>query len=178
MLLAAVAPARAERIRAGGMVGVRMTDLRGQVASDPWFGFALAGVVERPWGSNLTAATEPGIRWSGSEKYSLLYVALPLLARVRYPLDRDWQVRATVGMTANVLLRAGLLTSGDESVGRSDIRSHLRWWDLAIVAGAGVERGRLFAEVRWSRGLFTIHADDPSLFAVTTELGFWLGVMQ
>jgi hypothetical protein len=61
---------------------------------------------------------------------------------------------------------------------RENIRDHVRWWDLAVTLGVGLERGNLFAELRYARGLVTIHSDEPGLFIVNEELGLWVGVVQ
>jgi hypothetical protein len=170
--------ARAEPPRYGGAIAGAVTNLDGQIASDPSLGFAVAGIVELPFDRKWSIAAEPGVQWSGSEKYALVYVALPMVARVRHPIGAGWLVRGTAGVIASLLVKAELVTESDGNKGGFDIKQHLRWWDVGVAAGAGVERGPYFAELRWSRGLVTIHADDPSLFVVNTGLGLWIGFRQ
>jgi hypothetical protein len=175
----ATAAARAEPLRFGGAIAGRVTSLEGQIQSDPSFGFAVAGIAELPFDPMWSVATEPGVRWSGSQKYALVYVALPVVAHVRYPVGGAWHLRGTAGLIASVLVKADLVSGGrEDNESRMNIKQHLRWWDVGVVAGAGVERGLYFAELRWSRGLATIHADDLSLFVVNTELGLWIGFLQ
>lgn len=171
-------PASAERPLLGAAAAARVTDLDGQVASDATLGLAVAAVVAVPVTPRWRIAVEPGVRRAGSGKYSLVYAALPVLAHVGYPIGHRWQLRGTAGFMASALARATLFTSDDDGPVGQRIDETVRRWDLGVVAGVGVERPGYFAELRWSRGLATVHAQEPGLFIVNTELGLWIGILR
>ena len=166
----AAVPGRAQP-RYGGALGGRASNLAGDVASDTTLSVALEGIVELPLGEHWSVAAEPNIGSTGSGTYDLLYAALPIVARVRYPIGPAWRVSLNVGLTANILVKA----ERTDDTGRENIRDQLRWWDVGLVVGAGVERGKLFAELRYARGLVTI-ADVGDVF--TTEVGLWIGIVR
>ena len=170
-------PGRAQP-RYGGEIAARATDLAGQIESDRELSLAIAGVIELPLAPMWSVAAEPGIGSAGSAKYDLLYAAVPIVARFRYPIAQHWNLRTTAGFGLNVLLKAELVSADDDGDVRESIRDHVRWWDANVIAGVGVERGRLFLELRYKRGLATVSADDGGLHIVTTELGLWIGAVR
>jgi len=168
--LCAAVPGRAQP-RYGGALGGRASNLVGDVASDTTLSVALEGIIELPLTESWSVAAQPNIGSTGSGEYDLLYAALPIVARVRYPIGPVWRASLSFGLSANVLVKA----ERTDDDGRENIRDQLRWWDLGFVVGAGVERGKLFAELRYARGLVTI-ADEGDVF--TTEVGLWIGLVQ
>jgi len=178
ILLAVTSTAHAEGIRFGAMASARVTDIAGQVPSDPDLRFAAAALVEQPLAPLLALAAEPGIAQAGSSKYPLLYLSLPLVARMRWAVSARSRVRATLGPRVSYLATAKMKVNDDDGPVYEDARNHFRAWDLAALVGLGVERGDYFVDVRYARSLVTIHTDDPALFAVNHELGLWIGLAR
>ena len=181
-LLVSAKIARAE-LQTGGVVGGRVTHLAGDVPSDPAPKPAIAAVVGWRISSLWSIATEPGIRWAGSTKYALTYVALPVLALAHYPLTSRFRLRATGGLVASYLARALLAEPGDSEHADESIKQHLEAWALDITAGIGVEyRGSdttaYFVDLRAARGLASIHDSAPGLHVVNQEIGLWAGLAR
>lgn len=172
------ASASAEPLRYGAMVAARATNLTGQIDSAPYVGFSAAGDIEVPLAEGWSIVAEPGLSLSGSSKYRLGYIGLPLAGRLRVSLEPKTRVRVTWGVAPAVLAWATWVSDGGEDESRQSVREHVRVWDLAFIAGVGIERGAYFAEVRVGRGLVTIHGDNAALFIATEELGLWMGFVK
>jgi hypothetical protein len=181
VLLGGGADAGAGRVSGGARAGLRATTLTGQICED-WALFpAVAGILSFELSDELAAGVEPGFAWSGSGKYHLTYVDLPVLAHARYRPDEAIRLRASLGGGPAIRVAATQVQEDDDGQPISeDVSDNVRRIDFDLVAAAAVEWRPaggpwLFGEIRYGRGLTTVDRQEPGLFIVRQEIGLWIG---
>lgn len=180
-LMLSGADLRADRVVAGARAGLRATTLSGQIADDWALLPAVAGVLLVELSDAFAAGIEPGFAWSGSDKYHLTYVDLPVLAHGRVRLGDALRLRASLG--AGPAIRVGATQLQEDDAGATieeDVSDNVRRLDLGVVAASALEWRPgggpwLFAELRYGRGLTTVDRQEPGLFIVRQEVGLWIG---
>jgi hypothetical protein len=175
------ANAAAERVSIGARAGLRATTLTGQIDEDWTLLPAVAGILSFHLSDAFAAGVEPGVAWSGSGKYHLTYVDLPVLAHARYPVGETLRLRASLGGGPAIRVGATQVQEDDEGEPiEEDVGDNVRRLDVGLVAAAAAEwqlgGGRwLFTEIRYGRGLTTVDRQEPGLFIVRQEVGLWIG---
>jgi hypothetical protein len=86
------------------------------------------------------------------------YLEVPVLGRVKKAAGR-WKLYAEAGPSTGFRLRARTRTSFSGSTEEIDIGNQVESIDFGVGMGAGVERGRLVIDVRYTLGLSDIDKD-------------------
>ena len=86
------------------------------------------------------------------------YLEVPVLARVKKAAGR-WKLYGGAGPSTAFRLRARTRTSFSGSTEEIDIGNQVESIDFGVGMGAGVERGRLVIDVRYTLGLSDIDKD-------------------
>lgn len=180
-LLLSSAELRADGLTAGARAGLRASTLTGQIRDD-WALFpAVAGILLVDLSDAFAAGVEPGFAWSGSDKYHLTYIDVPVLAHGRYRLGDAVRLRASVGGGPAIRVGATQLQQDDDGLMiEEDVSENVRRLDVGVVAASALEWRLgsgpwLFAELRYGRGLTSVDRQEPGLFIVRQEVGLWIG---
>ena len=182
IVLALEGAAYASPLSAGVSFGAGASRLEGdlEIVDPGWaLGFGLAGLVGFDPGEAWAVGLQPGWRRTGSERYQLGIVSMPLVADVRVHQER-WRLRASFGLSPQWLTRVTHQSPHAES--SRDATDEVRRWNVGVIGAIAAEREQLRGSVKWAfvelrveRGLFTLDAEDD-LAVHTQDIGLWLGL--
>jgi hypothetical protein len=161
-----------------GAGATRVTGDLEVVDPDRTFGGGIAALIEYDPGGVWAVSLQPGFRMTGSKRYQLNVLSVPLVGDVRLHRGR-LRYRASLGLAPEWLTDARY-DHGFE--GTTDVTTDLRRWNVGAIAALAVELEQrdervawAYVELRGERGLFTLDPHDH-LAAYTEEIGLWFGL--
>jgi hypothetical protein len=144
---------------------------------DPRLGLVVGGFMTRRLAGRLSwqpevlytqkgASSEQG---GGTATQKLDYLDIPVLLSYRVGGGPERQVSAFGGPAVGVRLRARSSASFGGDTLEQDVGGQVERTDLAIVAGAAYQRGRLIVDARYAWGIADIDRDGDDHVAIGTR---------
>ena len=164
----------------GAVLGARMTSLDGQTSKGGGALKAAGGVhLALPLAHYFEVGAEPGVHVSGSADYRLIYLSAALVARYVRPVSPTVRIRALAGFVPGYMVDAEqrvIIPTDENPVLEWHTAESVARFHVEAIVGIGfdtpIRNGRIFAELRGSRGLITVDADNLAVF--NREVGLWV----